>query len=94
MIFVDIEKRLKYDTTKMELVSKKVKIRSHNGLLTPGILVPGELYRSKKENWLAIENYKDGTSAAFPVDEKESQNMLLRYDVNKYEEIFGKLEEA
>ena len=83
MIFVDIEKRLKYDTTKMELVSKKVKIRSHDEWLVPGTLVPGELYRSRKGNWLAIENY-----------EKEAQNMLLRYDVDKYEEIFEKLEEA
>lgn len=94
MIFVDIEKRLKYDTTKMELVSKKVKIRSHDEWLVPVTLVPGELYRSRKGNWLAIENYENGTSAAFPVDEKEAQNMLLRYDVDKYEEIFEKLEEA
>lgn len=92
MIYVDTENMVKYDTDKMKLVSDKVKYTCKNifGLTA---LRSGELYKSKKGNWLGVVQ-KDLEKEIGTVDEETARKMLMKYDTDKYEEIFGKLEEA
>lgn len=92
MIYVDTENMVKYDTDKMRLVSDKVKYTCKNifGLTA---LRSGELYKSKKGNWLGVVQ-KDLEKEIGTVDEETARKMLMKYDTDKYEEIFGKLEEA
>lgn len=92
MVYVDTKNMVKYDTDKMELVSDKVKYTCKNiwGLT---MLRPGELYRSEKGNWLGVAE-KELSKEIGPVREEDAKKMLMKYDVDKYEEIFGKLEEA
>ena len=92
MIYVDTKNMVKYDTDKMELVSNKVKYTCKNifGLTA---LWSGELYKSKKGNWLGVVQ-KGLEKEIGTVDEETVKKMLMKYDVDKYEEIFGELEEA
>lgn len=92
MIYVDTENMVKYDTDKMELISEKVKYTCKNfwGL---AMLRPGELYRSGKGNWLGVVQ-KELSNEIEPVREEDAKKILMKYDVDKYEEIFGELEEA
>ena len=92
MIYVDTENMVKYDTDKMKLVSDKVKYTCKNifGLTA---LRAGELYKSKKGNWLGVVQ-KDLEKEIGTVDEETARKMLMKYDTDKYEEIFGKLEET
>lgn len=92
MIYVDTENMVKYDTDKMKLVSDKVKYTCKNifGLTA---LRSGELYKSKKGNWLGVVQ-KDLEKEIGTVDEETARKMLMKYDTDKYEEIFGKLEET
>ena len=51
------------------------------------------LWRSSKGNWLLT--YKsDYTTYGKTLREKEVKNMLIQYDLEKYEQIFGEVEEA
>lgn len=92
MVYVDTENMVKYDTDKMELVSDKVKYTCKN-IFGLTVLRSGELYKSKKGNWLGVVQ-KDLAKEIGTVDEETVKKMLMKYDVDKYEEIFGKLEEA
>lgn len=92
MVYVDTENMVKYDTDKMELVSDKVKYTCKN-IFGLTVLQSGELYKSKKGNWLGV--VQEGSAKEIgTVDEETVKKMLMKYDVDKYEEIFGKLEEA
>ena len=89
---------LKYDTDKMELISEKceyaytwvlsltdTEIRSYGKDV--------KLWKSKKGNWLLTyrTNYD---SKGVKLLEEDVKKLLLEYDLSKYEELFGELEEA
>lgn len=99
MIFV-IDK-LKYDTDKMELISEKCEY-TYNWEFS---LIHTEmremrsygkdvkLWKSKKGNWL-LTYRTDYVSKGVKLLEEEVKKLLLKYDLQKYEELFGELEEA
>lgn len=96
MIFV-ID-NLKYDTDKMELISEKCEY-TYTLVLT---LTQTEmrrygkdvkLWKSKKGNWL-LAYRTDYVSKGVKLLEEEVKKLLLEYDLQKYEELFGELEEA
>lgn len=96
MIFV-IDK-LKYDTDKMELVSEKCKYSytwiftlTNTEMISQGKEV--KLWKSKKGNWL-LTYRTDYASRGVKLLEKDVKKLLLDYDLSKYEELFGELEEA
>jgi hypothetical protein len=91
MIFVDVENKLKYDTDRMELISDKVKMEVGRPFR---ISVNAEIYRSKKGRWLGVAKWMDGDEEGRVLEENEVQQFLLKYDVEAYEKIFKKLEEA
>ncbi len=96
MIFV-ID-NLKYDTDKMKLISEKceytytrifiptnTEVRSHGKDV--------KLWKSKKGNWLLT--YDTGyDSKGVKLLEEDVKKLLMKYDLQKYEELFGELEEA
>ena len=96
MIFV-ID-NLKYDTNKMELISEKCEYTYtwtftllHQKMDSAGKDV--KLWKSKKGNWLLT--YKtDYASKGVKLLEEDVKKLLLDYDLPKYEELFGELEEA
>lgn len=96
MIFV-IDK-LKYDTDKMKLISEKCEY-TYTWVFT---LTQTEmrrygkdvkLWKSKKGNWL-LTYRTDYFSKGVKLREEEVKKLLLKYDLQKYEELFGELEEA
>lgn len=96
MIFV-IDK-MKYDTDKMELISDKCKyiytwtfVLTNTKMSSYGKDV--KLWKSKKGNWL-LTYRTDYASKAVKLLEEDVKKLLLKYDLSKYEELFGKLEEA
>lgn len=96
MIFV-ID-NLKYDTDKMELISDKCAY-IYNWtftLLNTEMSRYGKdvkLWKSKKGNWL-LTYRTDYFSKGVKLREEEVKKLLLKYDLQKYEELFGELEEA
>lgn len=87
---------LKYDTDKMELVSVKCEYSYSDRLFGDCIGYSGrnvKLWKSKKNNWLLTYD-RDCSSYGVAIDEANTKSMLLKYDIAKYEEIFGELEEA
>ena len=96
MIFV-IDK-LKYDTDKMELISEKCQY-SYNWVFTltntkmSSYGKDVKLWKSKKGNWL-LTYRTDYDSRGVKILEEEVKKLLLKYDLQKYEELFGELEEA
>lgn len=100
MIFVINEK--KYDTEKMQIVSvveksymvssyclekcdkKKIFLQNYNCIL----------WRTEKGNWFLSLVRDNGNFVGEAIDENEAKSLLLKHDIEKYEEIFGELEEA
>lgn len=89
---------LKYDTDKMELISEKceytytwVLILTNTKMSSYGKDV--KLWKSKKGNWL-LTYRTDYASKAVKLLEEDVKKLLLKYDLQKYEELFGELEEA
>lgn len=96
MIFV-ID-NLKYDTDKMELISEKCKYTytwtltlTDTKMISYGKDV--KLWKSKKGNWL-LTYRTDYSSRGVKLLEEDVKKLLLDYDLSKYEELFGELEEA
>lgn len=92
MVFVINSK--KYDTEKMEKVADVKKEYDEKLLGTYFKLTRDcELWKSKKGNWLLTHEsgYKVIAEA---INEMEAKNLLMKYDLEKYEELFGDLEEA
>lgn len=89
MIFVDAKTKLKYNTDKMELISYKCKIS-----VGFGIVLKAKIYKSKKGNWLGVAEWVDGTEEAKTLSKDKVKQILLSNDVEAYEKVFGKLEEA
>lgn len=96
MIFV-ID-NLKYDTNKMELISEKCEYIYNWKFTLANIEMSShgkdvKLWKSKKGNWLLTYN-TDYTSRGVKLLEEDVKKLLLEYDLSKYEELFGELEEA
>ena len=103
MIFVINE--LKYDTDKMELISEKCEYSWNSTLLGSLIKKYGKsvkLWRSKKGNWLITYKKDFEIMCGYPIPiavanalhESRAKELLLQYDIEAYEKIFGELEEA
>ena len=95
MIFVIDD--LKYDTDKMELVSEKCEyiytytmFKSKFG----GYGKDVQLWKSVHGRWLLTYNRGYSTVYSKTLTEQEAMNLLKKYDLDKYEELFGALEEA
>lgn len=96
MIF--IINNLKYDTDKMEIISRKCIFRYSSELYGSFLKQYGRetiLWKSKKGNWLVT--YKKGSSStvyAEALTSTQAMSLLLQYDIETYEKIFGEIEEA
>ena len=95
MVFVI--NKLKYDTDKMSLVSEKCLYAYDTYFLNLKSNYAGKnvkLWKSAKGNWLLT--YEDSCENKYgkAMSEEEAADLLLEYDLEKYEEIFGELEEA
>ncbi len=96
MIFVI--NNLKYDTDKMEMVSKKCRILYpsdfYNGIIKQ-YSRETILWKSKKGNWLVTyKKCSNGTVYAEALTSTQAMSLLVQYDLETYEKIFGEIEEA
>ena len=98
MIFV-ID-NLKYDTDKMEKIANVKKWYKSDSWVLQGLtgeelgyVYDCELWKSKKGRWL-ITRETDAKHYAEAIDEEDAKALLLRYDLEKYEELYGEVEEA
>lgn len=95
MIFVIND--LKYDTDKMELISEKCEYPYTYTMLGSEFYNYGkdvQLWRSVHGRWLLTYNRGLSTVYAKVLTEQEAKNLLKKYDLDRYEELFGELEEA
>ena len=96
MIFVIND--LKYDTDKMELISEKCEYvytyTMFNGYDFCSQGKDVQLWRSVHGRWLLTYNRGLSTVYAKTLTEQEVKNLLKKYDLDKYEALFGELEEA
>lgn len=96
MIFV-IDK-LKYDTDKMRLISEKCIYKyywtfSLTGQEFSSFGKDVKLWLSSKGNWL-LTYRTDYSTRAVKFSVKQAKEILMKYDLEKYELLFGELEEA
>ena len=95
MVFVI--NKLKYDTDKMTLVSEKCLYPYDTYFLNLKSKDVGKnvkLWKSAKGNWLLTYEDSVENKCGKAMDKNEVEELLLKYDLEKYEEIFGELEEA
>ena len=95
MIFV-ID-NLKYNTDNMELISEKCKYSFKDTNFNIFYYASNvKLWKSKKNNWLITYTHDrySTTNCGVSLSESEAKNLLLRYDLETYENLFGELEEA
>ena len=95
MIFVIND--LKYDTDKMELISEKCEHTYTYTMLGSEFSGRGQevkLWKSVRGRWLLTYTRGYSTVYAKGLIEQEAKNLLKNYDLDKYEELFGELEEA
>lgn len=88
---------LKYDTDHMELVSEKCKYMYSINMFGCSMNCYGKnvkLWRSTKDNWLLTYKRDYDYIHAVHLTKDDAKKLLLRYDLETYEEIFGELEEA
>ena len=96
MIFV-IDK-LKYDTDKMRLISEKCIYKYYWTLSLTGQEFSSfgkdvKLWLSSKGNWL-LTYRTDYSTRAVKFSVEQAKEILMKYDLEKYELLFGELEEA
>ena len=96
MIFV-IDK-LKYDTDKMRLISEKCIYKyywtfSLTGQEFSSFGKDVKLWLSSKGNWL-LTYRTDYSTRAVKFSVEQAKEILMKYDLEKYELLFGELEEA
>ena len=78
---------LKYDTNKMELIS-----RYTYGSFSICFEICNktcQIYKSKKGRYLKIDN-----GIWIPITENDVKRLLMAHDVTAYEKMFGEVEEA
>lgn len=93
MIFVI--NNLKYDTDKMKLISDKCEYQ-YTGPYT-GITFDAQdvrLFKSIKGNWLLVYKANYGNKIGQALTEEEAKQLLMNYDLEAYETLFGEMEEA
>ena len=85
---------LKYDTDKMELISSdcrwKWKSKFDDYCFESREV---KLFKSNRGRWL-LTYRADYRVCAKALTEDEAKNLLIRFDIDAYEKIFGELEEA
>lgn len=94
MIFVI--NALKYDTTKMELITTKCEYKYVRTMLNMILRYTGKnvkIFKSLKNHWL-LTYETDYENCAVALSEEEAKEYLMRYDLEAYEKHFGELEEA
>ena len=87
---------LKFDTSKMELVSERCQYNYKSTFYNCTVNYKGKnvkLFRSKKGNWL-LTYETDYEIRGVHLHDNDVRKILIKYDVDKYEQIFGDLEEA
>ena len=95
MIFVIND--LKYDTDKMGLISEKCEYIYTYTMFGSEFREYGkdvQLWKSVRGRWLLTYNRGYSTVYAKALTEQEVKNLLKKYDLDKYEKLFGELEEA
>ena len=97
MIFVI--NNLKYDTDKMEIVSRKCRISYPSDIYYGSFIkkygLETILWKSKKGNWLVTyKKYSNDTVYAEALTSTQAMSLLIQYDLETYEKIFGEIEEA
>ena len=88
---------LKYDTDKMELISEKCEYTYTYTMFGSDFFGYGknvQLWRSVRGRWLLTYTRGYSTAYAKTLTEQEAKNLLKKYDLDKYEELYGELEEA
>lgn len=93
MVFVI--NKLKYDTDKMLLISEKCEHYYTGCLGYPFAAIDVQIWKSKKGNWLLT--FRRDTAhpiSGIALTESEAMDLLLKYDLEVYETLFGELEEA
>ena len=94
MIFVI--NNMKYDTDKMELISDKCEYLYSDSFID-GIKYQArnvKLWKSVKGNWLLTYDKNSIRHFGESIKEDFAKARLIKYDLAKYEELFGELEEA
>ena len=87
---------LKYDTTKMELISTKCECKYTRTMINMTRRYSGKnvkIFRSLKNHWL-LTYETDYENCAVALSEEEAKKYLMRYDLEAYEKHFEELEEA
>lgn len=102
MIFVI--NKLKYDTDKMTLISEKCQYRWLSSIGFTCLAKEVMLWKSEKGNWLLTYRRDlihpfSGRDLIYPfsgkaLTESEAMDLLLKYDIDAYEKLFGELEEV
>ena len=97
MIFVI--NNLKYDTDKMEIVSRKCRISYPSEDLYRSFIkkyaIETILWKSNKGNWLVTyKKCSNDTVYAEALTSTQAMSLLVHYDLETYEKIFGEIEEA
>ena len=95
MIFV-ID-NLKYNTDNMELISEKCKYTYKDSIFKIYYYAYNvKLWKSNKNNWLVTytRDKNSTTNHGVSLSESEAKDLLLRYDLETYEKLFGELGEA
>lgn len=95
MIFVIND--LKYDTDKMELISEKCEHTYKYVMFGSKFFSYGQnvqLWRSVRGRWLLTYTRGYSTTYAKTLTDQEAKNLLKKYDLDRYEELFGELDEA
>lgn len=95
MIFVIND--LKYDTDKMKLISEKCEHTYSYTMFGSEISSYGhdvQLWRSVRGRWLLTYTRGYSTTYAKTLTDQEAKNLLKKYDLDKYEKLFGTLDEA
>ena len=94
MIFVI--NNMKYDTDKMELISDKCE-HLYSDSFIDAIKHQArnvKLWKSVKGNWLLTYDKNSIVHCGESIKEVFAKALLIKYDLSKYEELFGELEEA
>lgn len=100
MIFIIHSK--KYDTDKMEKIAdvkkwyrvESVILSSMFGEKQLGRVYDCELWKSQKGNWLITREEDYSKHIGEAISESEAKELLMRHALNKYEQLFGEIEEA
>lgn len=97
MIFIINAK--KYDTDKMEMIADVKKWYELEGAARMifgkgmGKVYDCHLWKSQKENWLLTHD-TDYKTVGEAITESEAKDLLMKYNPDKYEELFEEIPEA